>query len=117
MLNGGSRLSYRVLVVAPGIRLAWEKIAGLEETLGENGVTSNYRYDLAPYTWQLVQQTRGGRALFTQPPMPIKCAGAPQKAMYLACSEWERRGDLSGIDVEFTMPAGCFSVSRHTSRL
>ena len=33
--------------------------------------------------------------------MPIKCAGAPQKAMYLSCSEWERRGVLKNIHVEF----------------
>jgi sulfide:quinone oxidoreductase len=90
-----------VLVAAMGNRLAWEEIEGLEETLGKNGVTSNYRYDLAPYTWQLVQQTRKGRALFTQPAMPIKCAGAPQKAMYLSCSEWEKRGVLGNMEVEF----------------
>ena len=58
-------LTYRILVVAPGIRLDWEKIDGLTETLGNNGVTSNYRYDLAPYTWELVQKLEAGRALFT----------------------------------------------------
>jgi len=100
-LADGSTLGYEVLIVAPGIRLAWEKIAGLEETLGRNGVTSNYRPDLAPYTWELVQQLRAGRALFTQPPMPIKCAGAPQKAMYLACDHWRRAGVLGDITVEF----------------
>lgn len=100
-LADGTRLGYRVLVVAPGIRLAWEKIAGLEETLGRNGVTSNYRYDLAPYTWQLVRNLRSGRAIFSQPPMPIKCAGAPQKAMYLSCDAWEEAGVLGGIEVEF----------------
>jgi sulfide:quinone oxidoreductase len=42
-----------------------------------------------------------GRALFTQPPMPIKCAGAPQKSMYLSCSAWERAGVLTDIDVQF----------------
>lgn len=25
----------------------------------------------------------GGTAIFTEPPMPIKCAGAPQKILYL----------------------------------
>ncbi len=49
---------------------------------------SNYRYDLAPYTWQLVQEMKGKKAIFTQPGMPIKCAGVPQKAMYLSCDEW-----------------------------
>ena len=100
-LADGSTLSYDLLIVAPGIRLAWEKIAGLEATLGSNGVTSNYRADLAPYTWELVQATRAGRAIFTQPPMPIKCAGAPQKSMYLACDHWRRTGLLGDIEVEF----------------
>lgn len=101
LLADGSRLGYRLLVVATGNRLDFDAIDGLTATLGQNGVTSNYRYDLAPYTWQLVRGLQDGRALFTQPPMPIKCAGAPQKAMYLSCSEWEREGRLSNIDVEF----------------
>ncbi|KFI17908.1 pyridine nucleotide-disulfide oxidoreductase, partial [Nitrosococcus oceani C-27] len=54
-LDDGRVIGYRQLVVCPGIRTAWEKIEGLEETLGKNGVTSNYRHDLAPYTWELVQ--------------------------------------------------------------
>jgi sulfide:quinone oxidoreductase len=100
-LADGSTLTYEVLIVAPGIRLAWEKIEGLEATLGQNGVTSNYRPDLAPYTWELVQGLKAGRAIFTQPPMPIKCAGAPQKSMYLACDHWRRWGVLKDIEVEF----------------
>ncbi|MFV1919687.1 TIGR01244 family sulfur transferase [Sphingomonas sp. MJ1 (PH-R8)] len=100
-LEDGRTLTYRVLVVAPGLRLAWEKIEGLTQALGRNGVTSNYRYDLAPYTYQLVEGLKKGRALFSQPPMPIKCAGAPQKAMYLSCDIWREAGVLPAIDVEF----------------
>ena len=94
-------MKYHVLVAAPGIKLAWDAIPGLAEALGSNGVTSNYRYDLAPYTYQLVRELRRGRALFTQPPMPIKCAGAPQKAMYLSCDIWSDARVLQNIDVEF----------------
>ncbi len=101
VLENCRRLSYRRLIVAPGIKLDWHAIEGLAETLGHNGVTSNYRFDLAPYTWELVQNLRGGRALFTQPPMPIKCAGAPQKALYLSCDHWLRQGCLDGMEVEF----------------
>jgi sulfide:quinone oxidoreductase len=100
-LGDGGTITYRVLIVAPGLRLAWEKIDGLPQALGRNGVTSNYRYDLAPYTYQLVKGLRQGRALFSQPPMPIKCAGAPQKAMYLSCDIWREGGVLPAIDVEF----------------
>lgn len=105
-LENGSQLSYRSLVVAPGLELNWGAIAGLEETLGQNGVTSNYRYDLAPYTWECVQNLKQGRALFTQPAMPIKCAGAPQKAMYLSCNHWEEQGCLNDIDVHFHNTGG-----------
>ncbi len=101
ILEGCHVVKYRQLIVAPGLKLDWQAIEGLEETLGRNGVTSNYRYDLAPYTWQLVKEMRQGRAVFTQPPMPIKCAGAPQKVMYLSADHWRREGVLQGIDVGF----------------
>lgn len=101
ILDGCRVVKYKQLVVCPGLKLDWHGIEGLVETLGRNGVTSNYRYDLAPYTWELVQQLRGGRAVFTQPPMPIKCAGAPQKAMYLSSDHWRRTGVLRNIDIQF----------------
>ncbi|MDH6153452.1 MULTISPECIES: bifunctional protein tyrosine phosphatase family protein/NAD(P)/FAD-dependent oxidoreductase [Paraburkholderia] len=101
VLEGCRVVSYKQLIVCPGLKLDWHAIEGLPQTLGQNGVTSNYRYDLAPYTWQLVCQLQGGRALFTQPPMPIKCAGAPQKAMYLSSDHWRRSGRLGQIDVQF----------------
>lgn len=100
-LDDGRLMSYEQLVICPGLKLDWEAIDGLSETLGHNGVTSNYRYDLAPYTWQLVQNLREGRALFSQPPMPIKCAGAPQKALYLSCDHWLRKGRLGNIQAQF----------------
>lgn len=117
-LADGSSVRYRLLIVATGNRLAWEQVDGLPETLGRNGVTSNYSYDTAPYTWELVQQVRNGRALFTQPQMPIKCAGAPQKAMYLSCDAWRRRGALNDIDVQFhTAGPAIFGVPAYVPAL
>ena len=106
ILDGCRVVGYRRLVVAPGLKLDWNRIEGLVETLGRNGVTSNYRYDLAPYTWELVKGLKSGRAIFTQPPMPIKCAGAPQKAMYLSGDAWFRKGALKSIDIQFMNAGG-----------
>ncbi|QZD91222.1 NAD(P)/FAD-dependent oxidoreductase [Qipengyuania aurantiaca] len=118
ILADGSRIKYVFLVVAAGLQLDWDGVEGLSDTLGRNGVTSNYRFDLAPYTWELVQQLRSGKALFTQPPMPIKCAGAPQKAMYLSCSEWQKRGVLKDIDVHFHNAGGVlFGVAEYVPAL
>ena len=101
VLEDGRVLGWRRLIVAPGLELNWGAIDGLSETLGCNGVTSNYRYDLASYTWWLVRSMKSGTALFSQPPMPIKCAGAPQKAMYLSCDHWYRQSCLDDINVDF----------------
>lgn len=101
VLEGCRVVRYQRLIVCPGLKVDWHGIDGLVETLGRNGVTSNYRFDLAPYTWELVRALRGGKALFTQPPMPIKCAGAPQKAMYMSCDTWRRNGTLHDTQVQF----------------
>ncbi len=91
-LADGALLAYEYLVVAAGIQLNWHAIEGLADALGRDGVTSNYRYDLAPYTWELVRTFRGGTAVFTQPAGAVKCPGAPQKALYLAADHFRRRG-------------------------
>lgn len=106
ILDGCRVVKYKRLIVCPGLKLDWGKVDGLVETLGKTGVTSNYRYDVAPYTWELVNDMRHGRAIFTQPPMPIKCAGAPQKAMYSSGDAWLRRGVLKDIDIQFNSAGG-----------
>ena len=132
--NGGQRLCARRQPGDPG---RWQRCCAIAcsshvrasswigmrspacaQRLGKNGVTSNYGYDLAPYTRQLVDGLKGGRALFTQPPMPIKCAGAPQKAMYLSCTRWEKSGVLANIDVQFhTAGAVLFGVPAYVPAL
>lgn len=99
---GGQRLTYDYLVVCPGIQLDWDKIKGAKEALGKNGVCSNYGYELAPYTWECLKSFTGGTALFSAPNTPIKCGGAPQKIMYLACDNWRKRDVLDKADVRFT---------------
>jgi sulfide:quinone oxidoreductase len=118
ILKDESSLSYDQLVMSPGLTLNWSAIEGLEEALGTNGVTSNYRYDLAPYTWELVKKTKHGKAIFTQPPMPIKCAGAPQKALYLSADHWLKNRCLQDINIEFCNAGGVlFGVPAYVSGL
>ncbi len=120
-LDNGQVLTYQYLVLAPGLQCNWGGIEGLQETLGKNGVTSNYHYEYAPYTFELVKKLQsqgGGKAIFTQAPMPIKCPGAPQKAMYLACSNWERAGALKNMEVDFfNAGAALFGVAHYVPSL
>ncbi|AEV36601.1 Sulfide:quinone oxidoreductase [Pseudovibrio sp. FO-BEG1] len=118
ILDGCRVVKYDRLVVCPGLKLDWHKVEGLVSTLGKHGVTSNYRYDLAPYTWELVSGMKEGRAIFTQPPMPIKCAGAPQKALYLSGDYWRKQGVLKNIDIQFHNAGGVlFGVKEYVPAL
>lgn len=100
----GAVYEYDVLVVSPGIQLDWDRTEGLQDALGKDGVSSNYRFDLAPRTWEFIRDLRSGSAVFAMPSGPIKCAGAPQKIAYLASDHWRRQGVLKDIDVHLVVP-------------
>jgi sulfide:quinone oxidoreductase len=104
--SSGARVTYDVLIVCPGIELAWDLVPGLSEAMSTNFAASNYASHLAPKNAELVRRFRGGEALFAAPGTPIKCPGAPQKATYLASDYWQRTGKLDGINVTFATGAG-----------
>jgi len=97
----GTEITYDYMIVCPGIQLDWNKIKGLKETLGKNNVSSNYDFNSAPYTWEMIKNFKGGTAVFTNPSTPIKCGGAPHKIMYLAVDYWRKKGILDKCDVHY----------------
>ena len=110
-LASGTTVTYDRLIVAPGIQLNWNGIPGLADAMGKDGVSSNYDYYLAPKTWENVQRTRSGTAVFHMPAGPIKCAGAPQKIAYLAADFWREQGVLDNIRKVMILPTpGMFGV-------
>lgn len=116
--TNGTEITYDYLVVCPGIQLDWKKIDGLTETLGKNEVSSNYSFNTAPYTWELIKNFKGGTAVFTNPATPIKCGGAPHKIMYLACDYWRKKGILDQCDVHYVSGAGViFGVPEYAETL
>lgn len=95
--------SYDYLVLSPGVELNWGKIKGLEETLGRNGVVSNYSVDHVEYTWETLRNFKSGNAIFTHPLGPIKCGGAPQKIMYLSDEALTKAGVRDEANIIFTI--------------
>jgi sulfide:quinone oxidoreductase len=93
--------TYDYLVVCPGLKLNFDGIEGLKESLGKNNVCTNYDADMASYTWECLKNLKGGTLLFTEPGMPIKCAGAPQKIAYLAADHLKKKGALKDSNLEF----------------
>ncbi|CAA21882.1 sulfide-quinone oxidoreductase [Schizosaccharomyces pombe] len=118
--QSGQEISYDYLVMAAGIYTDFGRIKGLTEALDDPNtpVVTIYseKYADAVYPW--IEKTKSGNAIFTQPSGVLKCAGAPQKIMWMAEDYWRRHKVRSNIDVSFYtgMPT-LFSVKRYSDAL
>lgn len=114
----GRSITYDYLVVAPGLALKWDAIEGLDGRLGRDGICSNYEYGQSSRTWETIQAFGGGTAIFHMPAPPIKCAGAPQKIMYMADDQFRKKGvrDRSKVIYGSATP-GIFSVKKYAETL
>ncbi|MCL3882560.1 FAD/NAD(P)-binding oxidoreductase [Marivita sp. GX14005] len=85
--EGGQRLDYDFLVLAPGLVLDHDAIEGFSlDLVGQNGIGALYAGpDYAARTWQAASKfaEEGGVGVFTRPATEMKCAGAPLKHTFL----------------------------------
>ncbi|TNB70308.1 NAD(P)/FAD-dependent oxidoreductase [Arthrobacter sp. BB-1] len=103
-LASGSSVSYGQLVVCPGLQYDWDAVPGMAEAVHSPHGTSHYEFELASKAWTLLSALTSGTAVFTMPAGPIKCGGASQKPMYLACDYWREQGILDRIRVVMVQP-------------
>jgi sulfide:quinone oxidoreductase len=105
----GTRLSYDFLIVATGLALDWEGIAGFSlGMVGENGIGAHYAGpDYAARTWAALDRftSQGGQALIGRPATEMKCAGAPLKFAFLTEDISVRKGTRDAVSVTYTAPA------------
>jgi sulfide:quinone oxidoreductase len=113
-LTSGKELQYDYLVLSPGVVMNMNGIEGLEEALKTDSVCSNY---IDPEkTWKILQEFKGGNAVFTQPAGQIKCGGAPQKIMYLAEDYFRKNGLRDKTNVVFATPGSVIFGVRDFAR-
>ncbi|QXP58304.1 FAD/NAD(P)-binding oxidoreductase [Olleya sp. HaHaR_3_96] len=106
-INGN--FTYDYLIVTPGLKLDTTLVEGLPEAIDKGVVCSNYTNP--NHTWDVIKNFKGGVALFTQPPKPYKCGGAPQKIMYLADDYFKKAHIKSKTKVVFaTSGDSIFSI-------
>lgn len=126
-LSDGRTLNYEHLIVSPGINIKYDAIKGLPEALADpkSAVTTIYGYDTCDKTFRLIEQFKKGKAIFTQPAGMIKCAGAPQKALWLALDHWKKAGlynpaNPGSSEIQISFATGLpvmFGVAKYSEKL
>ncbi|RDW66845.1 putative sulfide:quinone oxidoreductase-2 [Coleophoma crateriformis] len=93
-LENNDKINYEHLIVAPGITVDFGTVKGLPEAIAkpDSLVSSIYDYNVCDKVFSTIQKLQKGTAIFTQPAGVVKCAGAPQKIMWLALDHWKRAG-------------------------
>jgi len=114
--ESGDVVNYDFLVVAMGLELRYDKIKGLPEAFDTPGVGSNYSVKYVEKTKKAIDEFKGGNAIFTFPNSPIKCAGAPQKIMYLAEEAFRSKGIQANIQYRSSL-AVIFGVKKYADAL
>ncbi|KAB7741011.1 FAD-binding protein [Nostocoides sp. F2B08] len=103
-LEGGERVGYADLVLAPGLEHDLHAILGLEASMHDGWSTTAHLSATAESTWTAIQRTRRGKVVFTIPPEPAPCGGTALKPLFMACDHWRREGVLPDIDVHLVSP-------------
>ncbi|XP_069019283.1 sulfide:quinone oxidoreductase, mitochondrial-like [Embiotoca jacksoni] len=116
--DDGTEISYEYLIVALGLQLHYEKIKGLPEGFEHPKIGSNYSVQTVEKTWKALQNFKEGNAVFSFPNTPVKCAGAPQKIMYLSDAFLRKTGkrEKANIIYNTSLPV-LFGVKKYADSL
>ncbi|XP_062277461.1 sulfide:quinone oxidoreductase, mitochondrial-like isoform X2 [Scomber scombrus] len=116
--DDGTEISYEYMIVALGLQLHYEKIKGLPEGFGYPNIGSNYSVQTVEKTWKALQNFKEGNTVFTFPNTPVKCAGAPQKIMYLTDAYLRKTGKRGKANIIYntSLPV-LFGVKKYADSL
>ncbi|MCG1010448.1 NAD(P)/FAD-dependent oxidoreductase [Salinicoccus sp. ID82-1] len=116
-VKAGNRIvKYDFLVVALGIELDYDAIEGARESLGKNGVCTNYIYDLVNYTYDTLQNVKAGNIVVTKPQSKIKGGVSAENSLF-TMDEYVKDHDL---DVNLVFRSGSneiFPVKKYSDNL
>ncbi|XP_076030024.1 sulfide quinone oxidoreductase [Oratosquilla oratoria] len=114
----GNQIGYEFLVVALGLQLNYSQVKGLPEAFETPGVGSNYSPLYVQKTFESLKNFKEGNAIFTFPASPVKCAGAPQKIMYISEEYLRKNGKRSNANIIYntSLPV-LFGIKKYADAL
>ncbi|MBT8255014.1 MAG: NAD(P)/FAD-dependent oxidoreductase [Bacteroidia bacterium] len=117
-LADGESLSYDILIIATGAKIAPEEIEGMSGPKWYENIFDFYTYDGAKALRNKLREWEGGKLVVHISEMPIKCPVAPLEFAFLADSFFKNKGMRDKVDITFVTPlSGAFTKPKATKTL
>ena len=110
LLKNGETLSYDILIIATGSKIAPEEVEGMMCDKWHQDIFDFYTYEGACALRKKLQKWEGGKLVVHITEMPIKCPVAPLEFAFLADAFFEEKGMRDKVEITFVTPlSGAFT--------
>ncbi len=117
-MQDGSEISYDILIIATGAKIAPEEIDGMKGPEWQQSVFDFYTFEGALALRNKLREWQGGKMLVHITEMPIKCPVAPLEFAFLADSFFKHKNIRDKVELTFVTPlSGAFTKPKATAAL
>ncbi|HWB64590.1 MAG TPA: FAD/NAD(P)-binding oxidoreductase [Chitinophagales bacterium] len=117
-MANGDQLTYDILIVATGAKIAPEEIEGMNGSEWHKSVFDFYTFEGALALRNKLRTWEGGKMVVHITEMPIKCPVAPLEFSFLADSFFKHKHMRDKVELTFVTPlSGAFTKPKATDAL
>jgi len=109
-------LSYDILIIATGSKIAPEEVEGMHSSEWHKSVFDFYTYEGAVALRNKLRDFKKGKLVVHITEMPIKCPVAPLEFAFLADSYFEKKGIRNDVDITYVTPLSGAFTKAYTSK-
>ncbi len=111
-------LSYDILIIATGSKIAPEEVEGMKGKNWHKNVFDFYTYEGSLALRNKLREWEGGKLVVHLTEMPIKCPVAPLEFAFLADSYFTKKGMRDKVDLTYVTPlSGAFTKAKSSESL
>lgn len=117
-LKGVGEISYDILIIATGARVAPEETEGLTGSLWYKDIFDFYTFEGATQLAKKFETWKGGRLVVNLSETIIKCPVAPLEFLFLADAYFTKKGMRDKVEITYVTPlSGAFTKPKATQML
>ena len=118
IMKKGDQLSYDILIIATGSKIAPEEVKGMKGKGWQQNVFDFYTFEGALALRNKLREWKGGKLVVHITEMPIKCPVAPLEFAFLADSFFKHKHMRDKVSITYVTPlSGAFTKPEATKAL